>query len=286
MKALNVFFGSISGSISGSIVGFAFIVAFGTSLYGGTAFATEAAHQEIVAYVNGTAITREYINTVARDLHARTAHLPPHEREAIALRHAINTTLAAQKATEEGLLDDKIVQRHFDYLHRNILEDVYRGRLIAQSINEEAIRTYYEREIKGMERRTEIRTRHILLAKQADADRIQQELKRGGNFIALARSFSIDRATSGGGGDLGYIRKGHMVAPFEGVAFALQIGEVSRPVKTRYGWHIIKIENKRLLPPPSLDDVRAQIVKALTRRATREFYATLRNQAEIEIIKR
>lgn len=104
--------------------------------------------------------------------------------------------------------------------------------------------TRHRRHVAQLAPATEVRARHILVRTEAEARELVERLNRGGDFATLARSHSIGPSKRNGG-DLGYFRKGMMVAPFEEAAFALDIGEVSEPIKTQFGWHVIKVEDRR-----------------------------------------
>src|SRR3989338_4303486 len=160
-------------------------------------------------------------------------------------------------------------------------------------IEEAKVSEHYNSHIAKYRVEKRIKARHILVALSPDADekaekeakekalKVLQELKAGGDFTELAKKYSDDPSVKDNGGDLGYFSKGQMVKPFEDAAFALKEGELSEPVKTQFGFHIIKvekIENERTKP---LAEVRGEILKTLTEEEARK-----RAKAELEGIKK
>ena len=127
----------------------------------------------------------------------------------------------------------------------------------------------------------EVHARHILVESEDEAKALQEQLKNGADFAALAKEKSKDPGAAEGG-DLGYFTKDQMVPDFADVAFKMYPGQVSNPVKTQFGWHLIKLEDKRTKQPPEFDKVKDQIEAFLTRKAQTEFIAKLRQAAKVE----
>src|SRR5438105_7637693 len=128
----------------------------------------------------------------------------------------------------------------------------------------------------------EVRARHILVETEDEAKTILEQVKGGADFAALAKEKSKDPSAQEGGGDLGYFTKSQMVPEFAEVAFKMYPGQLSNPVKTQFGWHIIKLEDKRNRQPPPFEVVKDQIYNYVARRAQAEFVAQLRETAKIE----
>jgi peptidyl-prolyl cis-trans isomerase C len=117
---------------------------------------------------------------------------------------------------------------------------------------------------------------------EKEAQAILEELKRGTDFAELARQKSKDPGAAAEGGDLGYFTKDQMVPEFSEVAFKLNKGELSDPIKTQFGWHIIRVEDKRSKRPPDFADVKDQVETYVIRRAQTELITKLRQGAKIE----
>jgi peptidyl-prolyl cis-trans isomerase C len=126
-----------------------------------------------------------------------------------------------------------------------------------------------------------VHARHILVPTEEEAKKIEDQLKKGADFAELAKKESKDPGASDGG-DLGFFTKEQMVPEFSKVAFELEPGKISDPVKTQFGWHIIKVEEKRARKAPDFDQVKPQIEQYVTRKAQAEYVAKLRETAKVE----
>jgi peptidyl-prolyl cis-trans isomerase C len=140
----------------------------------------------------------------------------------------------------------------------------------------------YDESISKMQPEEEVRARHILVKSEQEAKDILAKLKGGADFEKLARELSIDPSAKTNGGDLEYFGKGQMVAEFAEAAFKLNKGQVSEPVKTQFGFHIIKVEDKRTKPVPAYDAVKEQVAAFVVRKAQAELVMKLRQDAKIE----
>jgi peptidyl-prolyl cis-trans isomerase C len=151
------------------------------------------------------------------------------------------------------------------------------------ALTDEAMREVYNDAVKSMSGQEEVRARHILVETEEEAKAILEQLKAGADFATLAKEKSKDPGGADGG-DLGYFSKDQMVPEFSEVAFKMYPGQLSNPVKTQFGWHIIKLEDKRTKPVPSFEQVRERIEAFITRKAQSELIAKLRQGAKIERI--
>jgi len=146
---------------------------------------------------------------------------------------------------------------------------------------DEAMKKVYDEAAKQIEGEQEVHARHILVETEDEAKAIEAELKKGADFAELAKKKSKDPGAADGG-DLGFFTKDQMVPEFSTVAFALEPGKISDPVKSQFGWHIIKVEEKRSRKAPDFDQVKAQIETYVTRKAQAEYVAKLRESAKVE----
>jgi peptidyl-prolyl cis-trans isomerase C len=144
------------------------------------------------------------------------------------------------------------------------------------------MRTVYEDATKQMTGEQEVRARHILVETEDEARGVAAELKKGTDFAELAKQKSKDPGAAAQGGDLGYFTKDQMVPEFAETAFKLDKGQLSDPVKTQFGWHVIKVEDKRARPVPPFEQVKDQIQTFVMRRAQSEVISKLREGAKIE----
>jgi peptidyl-prolyl cis-trans isomerase C len=153
------------------------------------------------------------------------------------------------------------------------------------AITPEAEQELYDQAVKPMAGQEEIHARHILVETEEEANAIVEEIKNGADFAAVAKEKSKDPGAADGG-DLGYFTKDQMVPEFSEVAFKMYPGQMSNPVKTQFGWHIIKVEDRRPRAVPELANIKDQIDNYLTRRAQGEYIAKLRQTAKVERLDR
>ncbi len=149
------------------------------------------------------------------------------------------------------------------------------------ALTDQALQEVYTNAIKSQAAQEEVHARHILVETEDEAKAIKQQIDGGADFATLAKEKSKDPG-AGNGGDLGYFTKEQMVPEFSEVAFKMFAGQVSNPVKTQFGWHIIKVEDKRNRQPPPFEAVKPQIQQFLARKAQSEYVTKLRQSAKIE----
>jgi peptidyl-prolyl cis-trans isomerase C len=156
-------------------------------------------------------------------------------------------------------------------------------REVDKAVSPAAIKAFYNERIKAMKSEQEVRARHVLLPTEEEAKAVLVEIKKGKDFAEIAKALSKDPGTAAEGGDLGYFTKERMVPEFSEAAFKAKVGEViPEPVKSRLGWHVIKVEDKRAQQVPELKTVEPQIKAFLTRKAQADFVTNLRKDAKIE----
>jgi len=197
------------------------------------------------------------------------------QRRLQTLRALINLRAIADAAEAKGLADTQEFKLRAELMRQSALQEAYINAELVGKVSEEQVKARYEQEISAMVRETEVRARHILVDDEDEAKAIIVRLDGGEAFEAIAEEKSTD-SSSNLGGDIGYFTKGQMVSEFEEAAFALKAGEYTRqPVKSPFGWHVIKVEDVREKAPPSLEDVSAGITNMLMR----EQYDILAKQA-------
>ena len=149
---------------------------------------------------------------------------------------------------------------------------------------ESAMRKIYDDATKQMKPEEEVHARHILVEKEDEAKAILADLKKGGDFLAIAKEKSKDPGSKETGGDLGYFTKDQMVPEFAEAAFKLDKGQISDPIKTQFGWHVLKVEDKRNKPVPEFEKVKDQIETFVVRKAQTDLVTKLRAEAKVEKI--
>jgi len=149
-------------------------------------------------------------------------------------------------------------------------------------VTPEAARKLYEETVKGIPAEQEVRARHILVETEDEAKQAVTRVKGGEDFAKVAGEMSKDPGSKTDGGDLGFFTKDRMVEPFAEAAFKLEPGQISDPVKSQFGWHVIKVEEKRAKPAPSFEETKDQVEAYLGRKAQQDLIMSLRKDAKIE----
>lgn len=229
------------------------------------------APETVVATVGGEEITEADLSFAAEDLAQDLAQMPAQERRAFLLRVLIDMKVMAGAAEKAGMDQTELFAQRLNYLKERALRRAYFADAIAGQVTEEAIRADYDKFVAEFQPQEEVHARHILVETQEEADAIKAELDAGGDFAAIAQEKSIDPGSGANGGDLGFFAKGMMVPEFETAAFALaNPGDVSAPVQSQFGWHIIKLEEKRESSPPAFEQVAPQIQQQVLMRVFNE----------------
>ena len=261
-----------------------FIVALAlVFLSGPDAVAQNQISEGTVATVDGIVITYHDVSLVEDELMAVYGQLPEEQRFQTLVGYMVNRILASEAAKEAGLDNDADVAKIKAFMERKALQDVYIAKMLMERVREEDVTAYYDKEIKNGPVEEEVRARHILLDNREAADAVVADLENGADFAALAKERS--KGPSGpSGGDLGYFSKQSMVPAFSDAAFKLAAGETSPPVQTQFGWHVIRVEDRRNRPVPPLDQVRDQIYQLLISEAQRDIYDEMRAKASVDLV--
>lgn len=237
----------------------------------------------VVARVNGVEIRFSDLLLAEEETAQALANVPEDVKFEYLLSLLIDRVIVSSDARAKGLTDDPGVQRRMAYYENKALRDVYWMQLITARISDEAAKEFYDAQVGSVEPQEEIKARHILVATEEEALAIIDQLDAGGDFVELAKEHSTG-PTGGDGGDLGYFTPGTMVPEFNDAAFALQAGETSAPVKTKFGWHVIKVEDRRIQEVPGFELVKDQVIEALAQQEGRTMMDEMRAAAAIEIV--
>jgi peptidyl-prolyl cis-trans isomerase C len=238
----------------------------------------------VVATVNGQTITEADLTLAEADLDQQFAQLPPEQRRAAALSAIIEIRLLASEAQAKGLDKDPEFERRMAFLQQRALHSAVIDSEVSSKITDEAIRKRYDTEMSNTPPVNEVKARHILVKTKEEADAIIKQLDAGGDFEKLANENTTDPSGKTTGGELGYFGPGQMVPEFEKAAFALDVGAYSKqPVQSQFGFHVIKVEDKRAQQPPAFDQVKDQIRSILLRENYFALVKSLRGAAKVDI---
>ena len=219
-----------------------------------------AAPDAVVATVGGDAITEADLSFAAEDLGQELANIPEPDRRAFLLTVLIDMKVMAQAGRAAGLDQTDLFKQRQRYLEDRALRRAYFSDMIATSVTEESVRAAYDTFISTFTADEEVHARHILVATEDEAKAVKVELEGGKPFEILAMEKSLDPGGAQNGGDLGFFGRGMMVKPFEDAAFAMtEPGQLSDPVQSQFGWHVIKFEEKRASTPPTFEDLAPQL---------------------------
>ena len=216
----------------------------------------------VVVTVGGAPITEADLGFAAEDLGQDLANIPANQRRAFLTAVLIDMKVMANAARAADLDKTDLFKKRLTYLEDRSLRRAYFSEKVANSVTDAEIQKAYDKFVADFKPQEEIRARHILVSSEDDAKAVKAEIEAGKPFEVAALEKSQDGSAQNGG-DLGYFHRGMMVKPFEDAAFALKVGEMSDPVETQFGWHIIKLEDKRMSSPPPLAQIRPQIQQQL-----------------------
>ncbi len=219
----------------------------------------------VVAKVGNLEITQSELDLAVANLDPQLSQLPDEQKKVAALSGAIDVKLLAGNAEGEGLKDDAEFKKRMAFIADRELHNLYFKKHVVDAVTDDEVKARYEKEIAALPKQEEVRARHILVKSEDEAKAIIADLDAGKDFVELAKAKSTDPNKSEGG-DLGYFTKGRMVPEFEEAAFAMEKGSYSKtPVKTQFGFHVIKIEDKRDAAPPAYETVAAQVRQLVMR---------------------
>ncbi|MCU0789917.1 MAG: peptidylprolyl isomerase [Nitratireductor sp.] len=258
-----------------------------TALALGLAVASPALAQNddaVVAKVGDQVITERDLALATADLAEQFAQVPEEQRKAAILNALIDVKLLAKKGEEAGIEQNPAFVARMKFLRERALHNQYFQDNALNKVTDEEVKARYDKEVAAMPAEQEVRAMHILVKTQAEAEEIIKELDAGKDFAALAKEKSTDPSAAANGGDLGFFGKGQMVPEFEAAAFALKPGEYTKtPVQTQFGFHVIRKEEERTVPPPEFKDVEGQVRQIVVREKYAKLVEDARKAATIEV---
>ncbi len=236
----------------------------------------------LIARVNGVDIHESDLVIAEEEIGSNMPAMAPPQKRDYLITYLADVIMLAQAAEQQKLADDDAVKRQIAFERSKVLMEAILQKAGESGATDDALHKVYDEAIKQMPKEEEVRARHILVATEEEAKEIEAELKKGADFATLAKEKSKDPSGAANGGDLGYFTKDQMVPEFAEVAFKLDKGQISDPVHTQFGWHIIQVEDKRIKPTPTFEEVKPQLVNYAARRAQEQLVENLRKSAKIE----
>jgi peptidyl-prolyl cis-trans isomerase C len=262
--------------------------AFSLSFFASAQAQTSAAdaltgEDKTVATVNGYEIKTSEVRMAFDDVIGQLPNMPPKLRFPFVVEFLIERHLLAQVAAKDGVGESEDYKRRLAAYQAKALRDSYLAQKISPSVTEEEIKAAYDKESAKLTQTERVRARHILVATEKEAADIEGKLKAGEKFEDLAKKYSLD-GSKDFGGDLGYFTAPEMVKAFSDAAFALKVGEVSAPVKSDYGWHVIRMDDRKMGAAQPYDQVKIAIRNVLVREKVQALLAGLQGTAKVEIL--
>lgn len=243
-----------------------------------------AQEDKVLAKVGEKSITTGDLDQAMKDLAAQFRNFPEAERRARALDSLIDIAVLANRAEAEGMAATPVMKRRLELLRTRALHNGYFQEKIQTTIDDAAMKARFDKEIAGATREKEISARHILVKTEEEAKAIIKELDGGADFVELAKTKSTG-PSGPKGGDLGFFGKGRMVPEFEAAAFGLEKGAYTKePVKTQFGFHIIKVEDSRDTPLPTFEATKKQIQQVMLAEAYAEAIKKARETVGVEVL--
>ncbi len=244
--------------------------------------AAAANPKDVVAKADGIEITEADIQMVMQDMQDQLGGMSDAQRRDTVITYLIDLKLGVKAAKDAKITEDEAIKRRVAMLTDRLLFDEYLEVAAKKVVTDDAMKALYSDTVKSLKPEQEIRARHILVETEDQAKAVVKRLKAGEDFAKVATEVSKDPGSGQQGGDLGFFTKERMVPEFSTAAFALEIGKVSEPVKSQFGFHIIKVEEKREKPIPTFDEVKDQIAEFMMNKSRQDILKALRAAAKIE----
>ncbi len=237
---------------------------------------------QVLATVNGDPIRMSDIQDAAENLPDQYRSIPVERLMAVLLNQLISNKLLLAEGKRQNLAAAPEVQKRVDSFRDRAIQQVLLENVVHKSVTDDALQSLYKKYLSENPPKEEVSARHILVDNEADAKGIIVQLRSGADFAGLAKQKSKDPAAQNGG-DLGFFGKDEMVKEFAEAAFAMKTGEISAtPVKTQFGWHVIKVEDRRSANPVTFEESRQDLFNQLSQQSVSQYIETLRTSAKIE----
>jgi peptidyl-prolyl cis-trans isomerase C len=260
----------------------ALVLAFGLVISGAAGALVRAQDNPVLARVNGVEIRQSDVDLADADIGQGLPGVTGEARRDALLSYLIDVTILAQAAAAKELDAAPDFAARLAYARNKVLMEALLSDITKTAASEAEMKKLYDESVAKMTPEEEVRARHILVETEDQAKDVIAKLKAGADFEKLAREISKDPSAKTNGGDLEYFTQGQMVKEFSDAAFKLGKGEISAPVKSQFGFHVIRVEDKRSKPVPTYDQVKEQVSAFIVRKAQAELVMKLRQEAKVE----
>ena len=243
-----------------------------------------AADSDVIATVGKDKITELDLKAAAAEIGDQFTKLPPDKQKLAVLSAAIDIRALAQEAEKAKLQDDAKVAAEIEFQRDRTLHNAYFARNGAAAVTDEALKARYDKEVAALPETEEVHARHILVKTKEEAEAVIKELDGGADFETVAKEKSTG-PSGPKGGDLGFFGPGQMVPAFEKAAFALKPGQYTeQPVQTQFGWHVIKVEERRPAEKPTFDQVKDQVRQVVLQEKYLALVRKARDELKIDYV--
>lgn len=198
------------------------------------------------------------------------------------LRGVVSEKLIYQEALKGNYDKNAEVQKRFETLKKQVVMQSFMEDKAKSLVTDDKLKAAYNEKVAAMKGQEEVKARHILVGSEDEAKKLAEDIKKGGDFDKIAKEKSTDKASGANGGDLGWFTKDRMVPEFADAAFKLKKGETSTPVKTAFGWHIIKVEDRRPVTAPAFDEMKEALKGDVTNKAVQGYVESLLKTADVK----
>jgi peptidyl-prolyl cis-trans isomerase C len=236
----------------------------------------------VVAKVDNTEITRMDVLSYIQTLPDNVRQAPIQQLFPMAMEQVVNAAIINEKTKGVQLDDNPEVQKQVEIARKNIVRGVYLQQLVDKKVTDSRLKKAYDEYKKAFPSVEEVNVRHILVADEAKAKDLVKQLDGGADFATLAKENSTD-GTAKNGGDVGWFAKSEVVPAFADASFATKVGTYTKePVKSEFGWHVIRVEDKRMRPVPEFEQAKPYLEVQVRREALDEIMEEWRDKADIE----
>ncbi len=247
--------------------------------------AETAMSSPIIAKGNGFTVKETDLEQFALTIGADAESLKDPQKRPMLIDYMLSFKALALAAQTAKVDQSAVFTQKLADLKQQVLVQTYLDQEIKKAITPEALRKGYDEATQKMQPTPEVRARHILVETEDQAKAASARIKAGEDFAKVAAEVSKDPGSKENGGELGFFAKDRMIAPFAEAAFKLDVNQVSDPVKTDFGWHVIQVEEKRTRPVPTMDELKPKLEEILTAHAQQAIVDKAKKAANVQLLE-